>query len=94
MSEDASFFLALLARSRIEQAPDRRVNKRRASRAPRHFGLVPATMRSGVSRVDIRDRMRTWGVDWTLERVTTVVEELVPTGELARGSRGIYAPGA
>lgn len=91
LSGDAVAFLALLTRSRTEQPPKRLQSRKVAASHARNWGLVPLTRRSGVSRDDIRDRLRLWDIDWTYARLTVVVDELVASGHLARGDRGIYA---
>ena len=92
MSDDAQAFLAALARSRTEHVPGRM--RAAVTTSPRCRPIVPASYTSGVSRMDIQARLRRWGLEWTMDRITAVVAELVDAGTLRRGPLGIYAGGA
>lgn len=107
LSEDARAFLRLLITSRVEETPTRR-SRPRQYRSSTNYALplkmhqrclpiVPVSSTSGVSRDDMLGRLRQWGVEWTLERVTAVVKELEVAGfeefgiaVLVKGPRGYF----
>lgn len=85
---DPQTLCALLHRSRTEETPGRR----RALRTVRQrlYPIVPVTPNAGVSRDDILERLRPWGVEWDRPRLDRAVKALVDLGVLRFGPRGLY----
>lgn len=90
MSPDALALMAALDRSRTEETPGR-ITGRGTTTTPRLLPIMPGKPSSGVSRDQIQARLRKWGVDWGIERVTAAVRECVAAGVVSSGPKGLYS---
>lgn len=71
LEDDLKHFVALALQSRVKAGKSARVN----------CALGVTSSSHGISRALIQERLRRyWRTDWSLERVTAVVTELVERG--------------
>lgn len=71
LEDDIKHFVGLALQSRVKAGKSARVNSALGVTSPNH----------GISRALIQERLRRyWRTDWTLERVTAVVNALVERG--------------
>lgn len=85
---DAQVLCAILHRSRHEETPGRRRPLRTIRQ--RLFPVVPVSPNGGVSRDEVLERIRPWGLVWDRPRLDRAVKVLVDRGVLRFGSRGLY----
>lgn len=79
LEDDIKHFVNLALQSRVKAGRSARANK----------ALGVAGKNQGISRALIQERLRLfWGTDWTLERVTTLVNELVERGAYRKTPHG------
>ena len=90
MSPDALALMAALDRSRTEETPGR-ITGRGTTTTPRMVPIMPGKPSSGVSRDQIQARLRKWGIDWDIARVTAAVRECVAAGRVYPGPKGFYS---